>query len=223
MAEFSERYEKHLFLNDAQFLELHSLVARQGTADKHGRTTIEDIIYCQPMRAHRRGIVPLGQVKLRSYGVRTDKDAVFFELKTPIDNIIFKRRIPIAYKLAKMYLKGYRLDEIRQDQAFRELDYVVKRGRLQPTRYVARDRVSYNGSNWRISFDVNIRYRDFNIDFEHGNTGVNLFPAKCYLMTVRTSGGLPKWLEQALSTHSVDSRNTEFKQKYERVYFGLPI
>ena len=129
----------------------------------------------------------------------------------------------MTYKSAKMYLKGYRLDEIKKDQAFRELDYVVKRGKLQPARYVARERVAYNGNNWRISFDVNIRYRDYNIDFEHGNTGVSSFPSRCYLMTVRTTGGLPKWLEQVLSTLSVDRRNSEFKKKYEMVYLGLPI
>ena len=223
MAEYYERNEKQFLLNEAQFNAFYSLVSSQSRPDAHGRIAIDDVIFCQPVRALKRGVLPLGQVKIRSYGVKDDSDTVYFELKTPVDNAVFKRRIPVSYKAAKMFLKGYEVDELKNDRAFKEIEYVIKRGKLYPSRYITRDRIAFDGKNWRVTFDANIRYRDYDLDIERGREGERVFPPRYYLATIRSNGTLPAWLSAAAGKLSADESSAEMKARYEMLYYGKAI
>mgnify|MGYP004635228037 FL=1 len=89
---------------------------------------------------------------------------------------------------------------------------------MKPKVFLAYDRYSYKGkddSNFRITFDKNIRSRTDNLYLENGDNGMLLLDKNCYIMEVKTLGAYPLWFAQILSELNIYP--TSFS-KYGNVY-----
>ena len=141
------------------------------------------------------------KVRLRSYNTPTLNDNVFFEIKSKLDGVVYKRRVTIKLNDFYQYLNGNDILTSNQ-QIMKELDYTLKKYKLVPKYYIAYDRTSYydkDDYNFRITFDENIRSRNIDLKLEYGDAGKLFFKEKKYIMELKSIGALPLWFTSILS------------------------
>ncbi len=140
------------------------------------------------------------KVRVRSYGIPSLEDKVFLEIKKKYEGIVYKRRIAIKLKDLYSYLDGK--EELNGNkQKAKEIDYYFKYYNLIPSLYLAYDRKSYIGfenSHFRVTFDTNVRSRNYDLNLEKGDYGdINLEDK--YIMEVKSIKSIPLWFSSILS------------------------
>lgn len=163
------------------------------------------------------------KLRLRAYGVPNADSKVYLEIKKKFKGIINKRRTTLmlneAYDFAKSG-KAPKPKEYMNGQVLNEIEYFFKIYDLSPKLYLAYDRIAYfekDNPDLRISFDINIRSRRYDLRLEDGDFGEILLPENTYLMEIKTSLAKPLWLANMLSElgikrSSFSKYGTEFKQ-----------
>jgi len=215
------RYEKKYMLSVGQYESLLTGMQDYMKPDIYGKTTNCSLYYdTDTWELARRSIekpVYKEKLRVRSYGVPTSGDKVFIELKKKYDGVVYKRRTVMDCEKAEEYLAG----DLRYSpctQIGNEIEYFQNRYRAEPKVYLAYDRISFAGMddpNLRITFDRNIRFRDYELDLRKGDFGEWLLPADKVLMEIKIPGTTPLWLVQLLS--ALDARPTSFS-KYGTFY-----
>lgn len=140
------------------------------------------------------------KVRIRSYGIPTLQDEIFFEIKEKYKGIVGKRRIKI--KLEDFYNYQNNKKIIHHSQIMKEIDYYFRYYQLKPAIYIAYDRQSYKGmedQNLRITFDSNLRSRTEDLNLEKGDYGTKYFEKDTCIMEIKTLGAIPLWLVKELS------------------------
>lgn len=87
-----------------------------------------------------------------------------------------------------------------------------------PKVFIAYERCAYSGledSNLRITFDQNIRWRDYDLDLSLGDYGTPLLHKNLYLMEIKIPGTMPLWLAHLLT--DLDIQSSSFS-KYGTCY-----
>ncbi len=112
--EVFKRYEKKYMLTRDQYNHLISLLVTKMSADEYGRHTICNVYYDTPdyqlIRTSLDKTIYKEKIRLRSYGVLTEENTVFLELKKKYNGVVYKRRVPMTLKEAGNYLNyGIRL------------------------------------------------------------------------------------------------------------------
>lgn len=157
------------------------------------------------------------KVRLRSYGIPTEKSKVFLEIKKKYKKVVNKRRVTLPLSEMKKYLED-RDNFQKKSQVLKEIDYLFDYYKLQPKLYLAYDRIAYIGkedNQLRITFDYNIRSRRDKLCLEAGDMGEYLLEDQYYLMEIKGLGSFPLWLTQTLS--NLEIFPVSFS-KYGRVY-----
>ena len=116
------------------------------------------------------------------------------------------------------------IKEYMNEQVLREVEYFLKLYNLSPKLYLAYDRIAYfekDNRDLRISFDMNIRSRRYDLNLEYGDYGEKLLPDNVYLMEIKTSLAKPLWLTNMLTELDIKRRSfskygTEFKNTINR-------
>ncbi|MCQ2535294.1 MAG: polyphosphate polymerase domain-containing protein, partial [Clostridia bacterium] len=173
--------------------------------DIYGQTTNCNIYYDTDnwdlIRKSIEGPVYKEKLRVRSYGTPKTGDEIFIELKKKYDGIVYKRRITMASELVEKYLMG--CEQLSPDtQIGKEIEYFQKMYKSKPKVYIAYDRTSYAGrenSDIRVTFDQNIRYREYALDLRRGDFGKNLLPEGMVLMEIKVPGTVPLWMAKLLS------------------------
>lgn len=204
-----ERYEKKYLLNAQQKEKLLPVIEAYMQLDEYGRHTICNIYFdtdnFELIRSSIEKPVYKEKVRLRSYGIPTEEDTVFLELKKKFDGIVYKRRVPMSLRQATAYL--YRGEEPEQKgQIQKELDFTVQKYQLKPKVYLSYERMAYFGkeqSDLRITFDENILCRAENLDLREGSFGEPLLEEAQQLMEIKIPGTMPLWLSRALSENQI--------------------
>lgn len=200
-----KRYEKKYILTQNQFHGLMITLNQSMTMDQYGKHKICNIYYdtldYELIRTSLEKPEYKEKVRLRSYGVPTEEDTVFLELKKKFDGVVYKRRAAMTLREADTYLK----EQVRpkQDsQILRELDYTIQRYDLKPAIYLSYDRIAYYGNEnpeLRVTFDTNIRGRSFALDLSQGSFGTNVLDKDLVLMEVKIPGAMPVWMSGLFS------------------------
>jgi SPX domain protein involved in polyphosphate accumulation len=140
------------------------------------------------------------------------------EIKTKIhgeeENTGFKRRFMITKEDYKKFIsKKKTAEELAKKsvesptdiQIAREIDYYFKVFNLRPKILVVYDRESYrNDSGLRITFDENLKYRNYDLGFYKTNDDKIYFKDDHnIIMEIKSQGALPLWLVKKLSTLSI--------------------
>jgi len=157
------------------------------------------------------------KVRLRSYNVPKLDDNVFFEIKSKLNGVVYKRRVTLTLKDFYNYLDGKELTTSNK-QIMREIDYLYKKYDLKPKYFIAYDRKSYfdkDNNTFRITFDENVRSRQLDLKLEKGDAGKLYFNEKKYIMELKTVGGLPLYFTKILSDLKIYP--TSFS-KYGNIY-----
>lgn len=215
------RVEKKYLLTQEKFQKLWDELMEYMLVDEYGVHTICNIYYDtendELIRNSIEKPVYKEKLRLRSYGVPGEKDNVFLEIKKKYDGIVNKRRILLPLDEAERYLN--KKEKISQDsQIFREIDYFTSHYDLVPKLFLAYERVALYGkenSEFRVTFDRNIRSRTWDLKLSRGDRGALLMEDESVLMEVKITNSVPMWFAKLLSKYEIFS--TSFS-KYGSVY-----
>ena len=222
--EVFNRYEHKYMLNREQFEKIIKILDEHMDMDSHNEDhtpyTIANIYFDTPddylIRTSLSKPEYKEKLRLRAYGVPDRDSKVFLEIKKKFRGIVNKRRTKL--KLAEAYSfvatgKAPEPKDYMNTQVLRELEYFLKIYDLSPKLYLAYDRIAYfekDNRDLRISFDMNIRSRRYDLALEKGDYGEKLLPDGVYLMEIKTSLAKPLWLTHALA--ELDIMRTRFSK-----------
>ena len=142
------------------------------------------------------------KVRVRSYGTPGNEDIIFLEIKKKYDGVVNKRRINLKLKDFNYFLDNGIMPSNVDKQISKEIIYCFNNYELQPKMFVAYDRCSYydkDNKDFRITFDTNLRSRDYNLSLEDGDYGELYGNEKFYIMELKTLGALPLWFVRAIN------------------------
>ncbi len=229
--EVFSRYEKKYLIDNETYQFIVSRIEQYMEADKHSRDggfyNIANIYYDTPddalIRASIEKPVYKEKLRLRSYGVPGLEDKVFLEIKKKYKGLVNKRRTKL--RLSEAYdltLNGIhpKDSEYINKQVLSEIEYFLKFYDLEPKVYLTYDRRAYfakGDSDFRVTFDTNIRSRRTDVGLEKGNHGELLIGNDVWLMEVKSFMAVPLWFTQILSEAGVKPTSfskygTEYKK-----------
>lgn len=204
-----QRYEKKYLLDQDQYEKVKQIFQGKLEVDEYGLHNICNIYYdTDQYDLIRRSIdkpVYKEKFRLRCYGVPSDHDMVYLEIKKKYEDVVYKRRVGMTLLQAMNYLeRGEKPDET--SQILREIDYFFSYYQPKPKVYIAYDRTALYGlqdNRVRVTFDQNIRYRFNDLYLQNGDYGDRLLPDDIYLMEIKVQGAFPLWLTKALNKISI--------------------
>ena len=113
---------------------------------------------------------------------------------------------------------------LEDTQITREIDYVFDFYKtLKPKAFIAYDRSAYfmnDGSDFRVTFDRNIVFRDTNLSLQSFVYGENLINKDQVLMEIKCPGGIPLWMVNILSEEKAyKSSFSKYGEAYKKYIF----
>ena len=200
-----KRYELKYLLDQRQKEEILRAMEPHMALDRYGRTTIRNVYFdTDSYRLIRRSIEKPAykeKLRVRSYKEAGPGDPVFVELKKKYKSVVYKRRILLPRELAMDCLEGR--TGFPDSQIGAEIAYFCAfYGTLHPVVFLSYEREAFydrEGSDFRVTFDENILYRNRELSLGAGIYGRPLLERGRTLMEVKTSGGIPLWMARALS------------------------
>lgn len=204
-----QRYEKKYMLNPGQLTKLLEGMRPYVRPDEFGQYTICNIYYdtddFQLIRTSLEKPVYKEKLRMRSYGVPSDQDKVFVELKKKYDGIVYKRRTVMKAADAAAYVNDG-LAPKQKNQICHEIDWFMQSYHPIPKVFIAYDRMAFAGlehPDLRITFDTKLRWRDQELDLRAGDHGSLILPSDQILMELKLPGTSPVWLAHLLSQTGV--------------------
>lgn len=160
------------------------------------------------------------KLRIRSYQKAGADSMVFVELKRKFDGVVYKRRIGLPERDAMRWTAGSKdpaiMDELGKEspQVADEIGYFMDMyDGLKPVIYLSYDREAYRmregvsaidgGSDFRVTFDSNIRCRETELSLKSDPYGKQILEDGMFLMELKCSGGIPLWLARLLSEEHI--------------------
>ncbi|MBQ9674064.1 MAG: polyphosphate polymerase domain-containing protein [Ruminococcus sp.] len=204
-----ERTEKKYILTLDQKQALLSLIEKRLGTDKYSVSTVCSLYFDTPdYRLIRTSIdkpIYKEKLRLRSYFTPDKNTTVFLELKKKYRGVVYKRRETMKYDKAMRYINHG--EKPKDTQIMREIDYAMQfYNNLAPRMLIAYDRNAYFGledKNLRITFDMNLRYRDYELDLSLGDYGKPIVDNNICIMEIKALKAMPLWLTEALSSLNI--------------------
>ena len=217
-----KRYElKYLMTREQKERILHAMESYM-KLDQYQRTTIRNIYYdTDDFRLIRRSLekpVYKEKLRVRSYQRAGEEDPVFVELKKKYKSVVYKRRVTLPNEQVMNCLnEGKHLPKESQiaDEIFYFCRYYEN---LHPAMFLSYEREAYyslDESDFRVTFDENILYREEELSLSKEAYGTPILEPDQTLMEIKTSGGIPLWMTKVLSEEKIFK--TSFS-KYGRAY-----
>ncbi len=204
-----QRKEVKYLLTYEQRARLQEGMALYMSPDSFGKSTIMNIYYDtdnkQLIRHSMEKPVYKEKLRVRSYGTATPEATVFVELKKKYKGIVYKRRVAMVQKAAKLWLEQAALPP-EDTQIIREIDYFTHTHPLQPAVLLSYQREAFFGkedSAFRMTFDDAILWRDYDICLCKGAYGRKLLPEGMALLEVKAGMGMPLWLTRFFSENNI--------------------
>lgn len=218
----SNLVEQRFLISEAQVDHFMKCIAKNIEEDEHFKYTVYNIYYTEVsddlISKVFKQRTPQDRIRLRSYGIPSNNDPVYIEVKDSEENITTKCRIEMSLDEAHEYLsKQHECGDNQIDELLRNID-------LLPKIFVGYERIAYCSKynpQVRITFSMNIRTR--NEDFRLCDLPLNkpLFKEDTILLTVKGEE-LPEWLLVALKECHLnpmkdEKSGREFKNKTDRI------
>ncbi len=217
-----KRYEIKYLLNKSEKQQLLKTMEQYMQLDKYGRHVIRNIYYdTDNYRLIRHSLekpVYKEKLRIRSYQPAGPEDTVFVELKKKYDHIVYKRRITMSEAEAMdSFNSGAPLPV--HSQIADEIDYFrAYYENLEPKVFISYEREAYcekDGGDFRVTFDENIRFREYDLSLGSEAYGTPILQEGMTLMEIKTPPGMPLWMCHELSRLGI--RKTSFS-KYGTAY-----
>ena len=221
------RYESKYLLTHAQQARVIAAMEVYMAPDSYGLTTIRNVYFDTPRyRLIRRSMekpVYKEKLRIRSYAQASPDSDVFVELKKKYKGVVYKRRLALPEQVAVEWMAGS-CPPGEDSQIRREIDYFLHfYGTLRPTVYLCYDREAWycrDRSEFRVTFDTNIRARETELSLESESGGMPLLDEGYVLMEIKCNGGIPLWMTKVLTEEKI--YKTSFSKDgtaYEKLIF----
>lgn len=222
--EVFNRFEHKYILDEETFLKVLKVMDKHMEFDAHNigykPYTIANIYFDTPddylIRTSLSKPKYKEKLRLRAYGIPNIDSKVYLEIKKKFNGIVNKRRTTLRLDEAYSFVasgKAPSPKEYMNIQVLHELEYFLRIYNLSPKLYLAYDRIAYfekDNRDLRISFDMHIRSRRYDLALEAGDYGEKLLPDDIFLMEIKTSLAKPLWLAHMLS--ELDIKRTSFSK-----------
>lgn len=190
--------------------------------------TISNLYYDTPddeliTIALKRGAQYRYKVRLRSYD--PTRPTAFLEMKKKYNGLISKRRTTIMTEDVNPLLVDGTLPtraSYMNWQVMQELHAVGRSQTLVPKVIVSYDRQAFFGvaeteRDLRVTFDLNVRTRRWDLDLRQGTHGDLLFPPDHVIMEVKVDRQVPLWLARLMSENGVYRRQfSKYAAEYKK-------
>lgn len=219
------RYETKYLISDLQQKAILKAISEHIKPDDYGKSTICNVYYDTPssllIRRSMESPLYKEKLRLRSYGIANDNSAVFAEIKKKFDSVVYKRRIITNEKNAVNLIEGNYSDN---SQIANEITFFAQRYKnLKPAVFISYEREAFydkEDNDFRITFDKNILWRDYDLTLNKGIYGTPVLNRNQVLMEVKCSGAMPLWFTKVLSENSI--YKTSFS-KYSKAYEAIQM
>ncbi|MDD6433852.1 MAG: polyphosphate polymerase domain-containing protein [Ruminococcus bromii] len=200
-----KRTERKYIITLNQRKQLLELISSQICSDKFGESTVRSLYFdTDDFRLIRNSIdkpVYKEKLRLRSYSTPKADSNVFLELKKKYKGVVYKRRETLKYSEAMNYLNT-RSKPI-DTQIMKEIDWTMNYyNGLKPKMFIAYDRTAFyskEDSNLRITFDKNVRFRNYDLELGKGSYGNLILDSGLCIMEIKILNSMPLWLSNALT------------------------
>lgn len=204
------RYELKYMLTLEQKEKVLKAMEPYMKLDKYGRTVIHNIYFdTDNYRLIRQSIEKPAykeKLRIRSYSQAEPDSEVFVELKKKYKHVVYKRRIAMPEIKAMEWVCNREHCE-RETQIAEEIEYFVKYyENLHPAVFLSYEREAYyskDGSDFRVTFDDHILFRENDLSLEAEIGGIPILEEGKVLMEIKCSGGIPMWMTQILSEEHI--------------------
>ena len=204
-----KRSEIKYMIDEDIFRKLMEVMKKYMIADAYGRSTVCSLYFDTPdyLLIRRSLDHPMykEKLRLRSYGVANESTKVFVEIKKKYDSIVYKRRIAMKESEAQRYLLHH--EKVMSCQISDEIDYCMDHYEgLAPAVMLSYEREAYYAKDdheFRITFDRNILWRDYDLSLCKGIYGNPILKEDQVLMEVKTAGTIPLWMVEFLSGNKI--------------------
>lgn len=204
-----KRSEIKYMIDEDIFRKLMEVMKKYMIADDYGRSTVCSLYFDTPdyLLIRRSLDHPMykEKLRLRSYGVANESTKVFVEIKKKYDSIVYKRRIAMKESEAQRYLLHH--EKVMSGQISDEIDYCMDHYKgLAPAVMLSYEREAYYAKDdheFRITFDRNILWRDYDLSLCKGIYGNPILKEDQVLMEVKTAGAIPLWMVEFLSENKI--------------------
>lgn len=222
-----KRYElKYLMTREQQKLLLKIMDGHMAL-DKYGHTAIRNIYFdtdnYRLVRHSIEGPPYKEKLRIRSYSHVSGNDNVFVELKKKYKSVVYKRRLVLPLDETMEALTMHR-PLPSSSQIADEINYFCSYYRtLRPAVFLSYEREAFystDGSDFRVTFDENILYRDEDISLSGEIYGTPIIEKNQVLMEIKTPGGIPMWITDFLTGQRI--YKTSFS-KYGAAYKDMVL
>lgn len=205
-----KRVEQKYILCKEQYELLQSMIDDKFNKDKYYESKIYNIYFDNDnndmiINSIEKPIYK-EKIRLRSYNEsKNNNDIVYLEMKQKYKHVVYKRRVMMTYGEYNKYINDG-IIPVRDGQIMKEIDYYINYYKVKPYMYVAYDRLSYyskEDSEFRITFDTNLRYRLSNLGLYDGKNDKKYFEDEVYIMEVKCMNSLPIWFVDVLSKNEI--------------------
>lgn len=222
-----KRYELKYMITIEQKAKILAAMEPYMELDKYGRTTIRNIYFdTDNYRLIRRSIekpIYKEKLRIRSYKQATSESTVFVELKKKYDSVVYKRRISTNEKNAMDWICN-KTSCGSGTQISNEIDYFLGfYENLRPAVFLSYEREAFyskDGSDFRVTFDDNILYRQEDVSLTSEVYGTPLLEKNKVLMEIKCSGGIPLWMTGVLSAeHIYKTSFSKYGTAYQKMIY----
>lgn len=212
-----KRYELKYILTKEQKEKIMIQMSPFMELDQFGRKTIRNLYYdTDSFLLVRRSIekpVYKEKLRVRSYGRASEDSKVFVELKKKYDHVVYKRRVELNASDAFDWIhKGKKC--VKESQIVDEINYFLGYYEgIHPRVHLSYEREAFftkEVSDFRVTFDENILYRQEELSLSSENYGSFVLPKDLVLMELKCPGAIPLWMTRILSEEKL------YKQSFSK-------
>lgn len=211
-----KRRELKFLSTEEQSKELLEFMGDRIVPDKWGKSAVQSLYYdTESFALIRRSLErPLYKEKfrVRCYGILNGDSTVFAEIKKKYRSVVYKQRIIMD----KQGFESFAASGPKEGETVteKEISFFFKRyDRLAPKMLISCAREAYfdkTDSGLRITFDRDIRYRNYDLALDKGIYGKPILPENVVLMEVKVDNALPLWVCKMLSERKI------YKQSFSK-------
>lgn len=224
-----QRKENKYLLTQSQFQSFFDDLHQYMSVDQYGLHTIQSLYYDTPDYYFIQRSISKPKYKekfrVRSYGTARADSLVFLEIKKKVAGIVYKRRLVLTYEeYLNWEASGKFSEQLSSVQIAREITWLFYRQpALSPKVLITYDRLSLfmvDDSEFRVTFDQNIRYRTENLALDNKTSGELVAPEVGVLMEVKAMGAYPLWFTALLAKYPIQKSSfSKYAQTYQRHLF----
>ena len=197
-----KRYELKYIINQEQKKVVMREVLKRMQPDTHGESTVRNMYFDTPdSRLIRSSIdkpVYKEKFRIRGYTTAGPETVVFAEIKKKYKSVVYKRRISLDWNRAVSFLASGQLTE--RSQISKEINYFFELYKqLAPAMFITYERAAFYDGEFKVTFDDNILYRNYDISLDKSPYGKPVLPSGFTLMELKTPEALPLWMTEILT------------------------